>query len=334
MKLDEKHFDDIHLFCGNAIDFYERWEKPIVIISDGPYGIGGYDGDLVSNIGLAEWYEPHIKKWAESSTPLTTLWFWNTELGWATVHPMLEKYGWSYVSCCIWDKGIGHIAGNTNTKTIRRLPVVTEVCVQYVRKAVFYIEEKQVSMKEWLRYEWKRTGLPFSKTNEACGVVDAATRKYFTKCHLWYMPPADAFEKISNYANTFGNDGGKPYFSVDGKNPITKNEWANLRSKFYCPIGVTNVWHTPQLWNGERLKTNKKSTHYNQKPVELIKRVIDITSDEGDVVWDPFAGTFTTAIASSDLNRICYCAEIRDEVFDIAIKRFENHLYQASECLF
>ena len=30
---------------------------------------------------LAESYEPHITKWSECATPLTTLWFWNTELG-------------------------------------------------------------------------------------------------------------------------------------------------------------------------------------------------------------------------------------------------------------
>lgn len=95
---------------------------------------------------------------------------------------------------------MGHVAGNTNTKTIRHLPVVTEVCVQYVKKPIFTVGEKQMTMKEWLRYEWERTGLPFSKTNEACGVKDAATRKYFTKCHLWYMPPAEAFEKIAIYA--------------------------------------------------------------------------------------------------------------------------------------
>ena len=170
----------IHLFNGDALELYDSWETPTVIVSDGPYGVNGFPGDLVAPDGLDKWYEPHIKRWSELSTPLTTLWFWNTEVGWATVHPILEKYGWTYVSCCIWDKGMSHVAGNTNTKTIRHLPVVTEVCVQYVKKPMFNVGNIQMSMKEWLRYEWGRTGIPFSKTNEACGVKDAATRKYFT----------------------------------------------------------------------------------------------------------------------------------------------------------
>lgn len=317
-------FNNIHFYCEDSINLYDNWETPTVIMCDGPYGINGYPGDLLSYSGLAEWYEPHIKEWTKKSSPLTTLWFWNTEVGWATVHPMLEKYGWKYVSCCIWDKGMSHVAGNTNTKTIRHLPVVTEVCVQYVLPPSFEVGDQKLTMKEWLRYEWGRTGLPFSKTNEACGVVDAATRKYFTKCHLWYMPPAEAFEKIAEYANKNGKEEGKPYFSIDGTTPITKDEWSRMRSKFYCPIGMTNVWQVPQLRNKERVKINQKAVHLNQKPLDIISSIIEMTSDEGDVVWDPFAGLCTTAIASYNLNRKCYLAENNDDIYQIALDRINE----------
>ena len=68
----------IHLFCGDSLELYDKWETPTVIISDGPYGVNGFPGDLVTADGLDKWYEPHIKKWSELATPLTTLWFWNT----------------------------------------------------------------------------------------------------------------------------------------------------------------------------------------------------------------------------------------------------------------
>jgi site-specific DNA-methyltransferase (adenine-specific) len=283
-------------------------------------------------VGLAEWYEPHIAMWSECSTPITTLWFWNTELGWATVHPLIEKYGWEFKACHTWDKGMSHVAGNTNTRTIRHLPVVTEVCVQYVKKPYFKINNDMLPMKDWLRYEWERTGLPFSKTNEACGVKNAATRKYFTKCHLWYMPPAEAFSQIVKYANKYGEPDGKPYFSVDGKTSLTTSEWERMRSKFKCPIGVTNVWRESQLRNNERLKDNLKAVHLNQKPLNLISMSIDISSEENDVVWDPFGGLFTTAVAAWDLNRKCYTAEINSTVYDIALSRVSRHLKQGRQC--
>lgn len=161
---------DIHYQFGDFLELYRSWPSPIVIISDGAYGIDGFDGDAKSCGQLREWYEPHIKAWTERASYQTTLWFWGTELSWATVHPLLVEYQWRYKACNIWNKGIAHIAGNVNTKTITHLPVVTEVCVQYIREPVFVRNNSVMSMQDWLRQEWKRTGLPFSKANEACGV--------------------------------------------------------------------------------------------------------------------------------------------------------------------
>lgn len=74
------------------------------------------------------------------------------------------------------------------------------------------------------------------------------------------------------------------------------------------------------------MKSDQKAIHLNQKPLELIKRTIEMTSDIGDVIWDPFAGLCTTAIASHDLERESYCAEISEEVYNIALLRFKNLL--------
>lgn len=325
----------IFLFDEDSILNYENWAVPTVIVSDGPYGVNGFRGDLFSAKGLDEWYEPHIAAWSKYATPHTTLWFWCTEQGWATVHPILLKYGWEFKSCNIWNKGMSHVAGNVNTKTISHLPVVTEVCVQYTKTPKFKVGERELSMQEWLRYEWSRTGLPFSKTNEACGVKDAATRKYFTTdSYLWYMPPTDAFMKIVEYANTYGKESGKPYFSIDGQKPVTSDEWSKLRPVFRCPIGTTNVWDYPQLMDKERIKTNSKAVHLNQKPLKLISKIIEISSDKDDVVWDPFGGLFTTAIACFDLKRRCYTSEITPETYSVGRRRVDDHITDSKQQLF
>lgn len=324
MKLVSINDGQIELFNTDVLSLYDYWETPMVIISDGPYGVSGFSGDLPTCDNLANWYEPHIKKWSEKSSPQTTLWFWNTELGWATVHPVLVRNGWSYKCCNIWDKGLAHIAGNTNTKNLSKLPVVTEVCVQYVKNAEFSVGSKSLSMKEWLRYEWNRTGLPFSKTNDACNVKDAATRKYFTKCHLWYMPPSEAFEKLVHYANKHGDPSKRPYFSLDGIRSLTKDQWDLLKPKFYCPFGKTNVWHEPPIHGKERLKKGAKAVHANQKPLSLIELSLQISSDENDLIWEPFGGLCTAAVASLNLNRKCKTAEIDPKMFASALTRFEQ----------
>ena len=93
------------LHRGDALEAYDKWPAPAAIISDGAYGVRGFHGDTVGVERLAEWYLPHVEAWSRLAAPATTLWFWNTEVGWATVHPLLARNGWEYVQAITWDKG-------------------------------------------------------------------------------------------------------------------------------------------------------------------------------------------------------------------------------------
>lgn len=316
----------VQIELADVATSYELWPAPTVIMADGPYGLNLFPGDPPTPEGLAEWYAPHVAAWYRHSLPETTLWFWGTEVGWATVHPVLALHGWEYRALHIWDKGIGHIAGNVNSKTIRGFPVVTEVCAQYVRQVQLPNAEGQlVSMKQWLREEWQRSGLPLSKTNEACGVKNAATRKYFTQCHLWYFPPPEMMERLVAYANEHGRTAGRPYFSLDGKNPVAGAQWARMRAKWSHTHGITNVWSEPAVRGSERFKdAQAKAAHANQKSLRLIERIITASSDEGDVVWEPFGGLCSAAIASLRRGRRCYSAEINDDFYALAKARLEG----------
>lgn len=302
---------------GDSLQFYEGWERPTVIISDGAYGLLGFEGDTSDHLDVPHWYEPHISAWSRAAMPETTLWFWNSEIGWAAAHPVLEKYGWRYVNCNIWNKGLGHIAGNVNTQKIRRFPVVTEVCVQYV----FETRIKGRTLKEWLLSEWKRSGLPLRRANDACGVKDAAVRKYLDQTHLWYFPPPDAMQRLSDYANTHGRPDGRPYFSLDGEAPVTADQWARMRSKFKCPHGFTNVWDRNPVHGEERIRTEGKAVHLNQKPLDLMARLVEASSDRGDVVWEPFGGLFTASLAAKRLGRRAFAAEIDPTYYQFATRR-------------
>ena len=311
------------LRLADAMQCYEDWPEPTVIVVDGPYGVAGFEGDLRSVDRLAEWYEPHIAAWSQYALPETTLWFWGTEVGWAEVHQGLKRHGWLYRSAHVWDKGIGHIAGNCNGNTIRRYPVVTEVCVQYVRDVRLPdVNGKMLPIKRWLRSEWQRSGLPLYQTNEACGVKNAATRKYFTQCHLWYFPPPEMMERLASYAMAHGNSTARPYFSLDGQSPLTANAWARMRGKWNHRHGITNVWREPALRNGERLRDSEsRILHSNQKPLRLIERSILSSSDPNDVVWEPFGGTCTAAVAALRTDRRCFAAEVNPAIYEIARTR-------------
>jgi site-specific DNA-methyltransferase (adenine-specific) len=323
--------DDIGIHFDQAEHLYAQWPSPTCIISDGPYGVSGFPGDAHRSASLADWYGPHVKAWSQHATPQTTLWFWNTEVGWATVHPLLVAHGWEYRCCNVWDKGMSHVAGNANTQTLRKFPVVTEVCVHYVKAAVFRIGEKTMTMQEWLRHEWQRSGLAFQLANDACEVLNAATRKYLTADHLWYYPPPEAFIKLAEYANRHGNVGGRPYFSIDGRRPVSGDSWARLRTKFQCPLATTNVWREPQVGGAERIqgarngmKYKFSSLHGSQKPLRQIELIVRSCTDEGDVVWEPFGGLCPGAVVSHHFRRRYVAAEIVPEFFLAAAKRLAS----------
>ena len=310
-------FGDSLLHCAN-------WPAPTVIVSDGPYGLHSYPGDPWTPDGLAACYEPHLRLWHSLALPCCTLWFWNSEQGWANCHRMIEECGWEFRNCHIWDKGLAHVAGNVNTRTIRKYPVVTEVCVQYVRKNTLPSGGEELPLRDWLRSEWKRSGLRFSQTNEACGVKDAATRKYFTRDHLWYFPPAEAFVRIADYANKYGRADGRPYFAKPNGAQFSETEWEGMRAKFHCELGVGNVWHEPAVRGGERLKNGTAALHMNQKPLTILEQTIRSTSDPGDVVWEPFGGLCSASVAALRTGRHAYAAEINPEYFLAATRRIHD----------
>lgn len=311
----------VEVWLGDSLEHYGKWPSPTVIVSDGAYGVLGFEGDTSNHLGVPDWYEPHIREWARHAKPNTTLWFWNSEIGWAATHPVLERHGWRYVNCNIWNKGKGHIAGNVNTKKIRRFPVVTEVCVQYVRMPMI----GEVHAREWLRNEWKRAGLPFRLANEACGVKNAATRKYFDQGHLWYFPPPQAFESLAGYANEHGRPEGRPYFSADGVRTMTAAEWGAYRSKFDCPHGYTNVWERAAVRGAERVTTNgSRAVHLNQKPLDLMSMIIEATSESDDVIWEPFGGLFSGSVAARRLKRRAYAGEVDPTYFQFGVERLRG----------
>jgi len=55
--------------------------------------------------------------------------------------------------------------------------------------------------------------------------------------------------------------------------------------------------------------------HPNQKPLGVIQRLIEIFSDEGDVIIDPVAGSGVTLLASGNCNRKAYGFEIKKNFF-------------------
>jgi len=67
----------------------------------------------------------------------------------------------------------------------------------------------------------------------------------------------------------------------------------------------------------------KDKRHPTQKPIEYIKGLIELNSNECDIILDPFIGGGTTAIACKELNRNYIGFEKEQEYYDIAINELK-----------
>lgn len=72
------------------------------------------------------------------------------------------------------------------------------------------------------------------------------------------------------------------------------------------------------------LTSCKKGLHPAEKPIELLKRFIKVSSKENDVVLDCFMGSGTTGVACKELNRDFIGIELDEKYFEIAKNRIEN----------
>ncbi len=79
----------------------------------------------------------------------------------------------------------------------------------------------------------------------------------------------------------------------------------------------SNVWDFSRV----RFKMDEYENHPTQKPVKLLERIILASSNEKDVVLDPFGGSFTTGEVSKRLNRKFIGFDLNIEYVKIGIRR-------------
>ena len=88
---------------------------------------------------------------------------------------------------------------------------------------------------------------------------------------------------------------------------------------------MTSIWTIPICSGNERLRDeNGDKLHSTQKPEELLKRVILSSTNEGDVVLDPFFGSGTTGAVCKKLKRHFIGIEREDKYIEIAKDRINN----------
>ncbi len=94
-------------------------------------------------------------------------------------------------------------------------------------------------------------------------------------------------------------------------------------------VPLSDVWEIPFL----NPKAKERVGYPTQKPILLMNKIIELVTEEGDVVLDPFCGSGTTLVAAQLLNRNSVGIDIADEAIELTKSRLERPIVTESALL-
>lgn len=205
--------------------------------------------------------------------------------------PILEENGFELRQQIIINKGIQAASGRA-TKNYRMFPHVTE-------SILFLCKDPKPFAKNFLKQRQKELGYSAKEINEMLGVK---------------------------------SNGGGMWSIYTGKNVCkqlpTEELWCKLQSilQFDIPYSQISQTYNPQMgltdvWDDVNFYSEKDRIHPTQKPQKLLARLLLASSNENDIVLDPFMGGGSTALACINNNRQYIGFEIDQQYYEKSLER-------------
>jgi DNA modification methylase len=201
---------------------------------------------------------------------------------------VVEKHGFTYRQQIVLDKGLRSVAGRVSSK-LKMFPCASE-------SIFFFYKESRSVVRTMLNEKKIEKNLSSEEINKHLG-------------------------KASNGGGTWSSIAGLKKSTFDLQYP-TKEVWNDLETllgplgkyndfvyKFNVKFGLTDVWKDINWYDRSILKV-----HPTQKPMDLITRLIETSTVEGDLIVDSFGGSGVTYFLATKLGRRCESCEL-DETY-------------------
>jgi site-specific DNA-methyltransferase (adenine-specific) len=116
----------------------------------------------------------------------------------------------------------------------------------------------------------------------------------------------------------------------NGKSVYKKDENGNvILGKEKKGVPLSDVWEIPYL----NPKAKERTGYPTQKPVLLLNQILNIVTDESDLVVDPFCGSGTTCVSAKSLKRQFIGIDISKDAVELANSRLEEMVISESNLL-
>ena len=262
------------LFIEDCNDFMKKLEPRSIdtVILDPPYFNvvnEKWDTQWKDLEEYLAWFKPIIQEVARISKHSCSLWLFGYAYQLSYLIPIVEAQGFTYRQHITIDKGLRSVAGRTSNK-LKMFPTATEYVVYFHKESRGLIREYLQRKQAECKLSSKDINLHLGKAINGGGTW--STIAGVKQKNIQY-PTREDWDKLSDL---FGG------MSMDYDDVVFK----------FNPIqGLTDVWTDINFYD-----TKYPKKHPTQKPFNLIERLLLCSTDEGDVVLDPFMGSCMTGL--------------------------------------
>ena len=324
----------MELWQGDSLELMRRIPDASVdlVIADPPYNVGvctGVNGRKIKN----KWdvianYDNWMMQWIQESQrvlkPTGVLYFWHNNMPEIArlMTRIQDETELAFVSFCIWDKGDGYRAQSWHNRrpggksAPRSWFNVCEYLLHYFNggEAITSNPESYKPLKDWYRDTKERLGITdkdiAERYTEVTGKRPYMLRHYFQNSQF-EIPTPDVWAAVYEPMG-FGQ-----YEDLRRQYKDLRRQYKDLRPVHNVDPMHCNIWHHKPIPSNNRL-------HTCQKPVDLLARLIRVSSRPGAVVLDPFMGSGSTGVAALQEGRDFIGIELDPEYFETARRRIDG----------
>ena len=314
----------VALYCGDCLEVL-----PLdcdAVVTDPPYNIGKASWDKVPN--YLEWCESWIAAASSGLKRQGAFWCFHSEPDvLVELSRMIAKHGRQRQNWVTWDKynetGThslkGFLDGFTLVSSLRRFQDFSEYIVYHADDGQWTKQSDECRgfifepLRAYLEGERNRAGFVSTKAVDSewqkmRGTKGCMAGHWFGRSQ-WDLPTAENYGWLRRLFNAQGGD----YLRREYDD--LRREYEHLRPTFNNPGKVSSVWQFPPA---------KANGHVTPKPVDLMRRIIETTTNPGDTVLDCFMGSGTTGVACVNTGRRFIGIEKDADYFELAKRRLSE----------
>lgn len=281
-----------------------------LVVADSPYNIKKADWDKwKKESDYIDWCLLWIKECERVLKDNGSFYFFHNDM--TVISKLMERIEketkFVFKQMIVWNKRFpeasnkGFLDGFVVVDGLRNYQQMCEYCLFYMfvdnnGKSTANPSKARIYFKELQKY----IGLNTKQINDKLG-HRRAEHCFYGKTSQWDMPTEETYNELIEK------------FRID--------KWIGFIEYYKLQYTFNNQKTHHSVWDYE---IAPKIGHCTPKPLPLIENIIKHSSNEGDIVLDPFLGSGTTAVACKNLNRICIGIEKESKYIELAKKRLEE----------